>query len=231
MTAKRTFVVSAVLFCGLSTAVWSQIYRGPHGGIHRAYPGGWWGGFNYSGDIGITPAESQARGYAEAVRAQGEAYQNVTKGMVDYEKARSAYIANQKQWQETAIERQQMGMAQREKYYANERAKRDRRAAMNSAAAPPKLADSQYDRATGHVEWPELLQAAGYADDRKALEALLMLRAQTGGTTIVNDNIYTAAKAMQTKLKAQIHDVTPQQYLESKKFLELLGSEVRNGHV
>lgn len=231
MTNARSLVVATMLLCGLSSVVWSQIHRGPYGGVRRAYPyGGWWGGINYSGNIGVTPAESQARGYAEAVRAQGQAYENVARGMVDYEKARSAYIENQKQWQITAQERQDMGMAQREKYYASERAKRDRRNAMNSVVEPPTLPASQYDRATGHVEWPELLSAVDYADDRKAMEELLSVRAQTGGTTIINDRIYEAAKAMQTKLKAQIHDVTPQQYLESKKFLELLASEARRGH-
>lgn len=224
-------LIGLVLLAGGSTAVWSQVYRGPYGGVHRVYPGypGWWGGFNYSGNIGVTPAESQARGYAEAVRAQGQAYENVAKGMVDYEKARSAYIANQKQWHETALQRQEMGMAQREKYYANERAKRERREGMNAEKAAPRLSDSQFDRSTGHLEWPELLQAMSYSDDRKAIEELLQVRAQTGGTTILNDQLFTAARAMQTKLKAQIHDVTPQRYLEARKFLDLLASEARVG--
>ncbi len=232
MSRARCLVAVSILLCGFSSAVWSQVRVGPNGGVHRAYPygGGWWGGFNYSGDIGITPAESQARGYADVVRAQGQAYENISRGMVDYEKARSAYIENQKQWQITAQERQDMGIAQREKYYASERAKRDRRNATTSTAAPPALSASQYDRATGHVEWPELLSAPDYADDRKAMEELLSVRAHTGGTTIVNDRLYDAAKAMQAKLKVQIQTVTPQQYLESKKFLELLASEARRGN-
>lgn len=231
MTKTRCLMAVATLVCGFSSAVWSQVRVGPYGGIHRGYPyGGWWGGFNYSGNIGVTPAESQARGYAEAVRAQGQAYENVARGMVDYEKARSAYIANQKQWQETAQERQAMGLAQREKYFANERAKRDRRNAMATPTEPPTLSSSQYDRGTGHVEWPELLAGVDYADDRKAMEELLGVRAHTGGTSVVNDRIYDAAKAMQAKLKLKIHDVTPQQYLESKKFLEMLADETRRGN-
>lgn len=227
MIASRPLIVAVTLLCGFSTAVWSQVHRGPYGGVRRAYPGGWWGGLNYSGNIGVTPAESQARGYAEAVRAQGEAYENISRGMVDYEKARSAYIENQKQWHETALQRQEMGMAQREKYYASERAKRERRESMTATTPPPQLSDSQYDRATGHIQWPELLQLADYADDRKAIEELLMVRAQTGGTSVVNDNIYAAAKALQVKIKSKIRDVTPQVYLESRKFLDLLAADAR----
>ncbi len=226
---KRPVVVVAILLCG-STAVWSQVRRGPYGGVYRGYPAaGWWGGFNYSGNIGVTPAESQARGYAETLRAQGEAYENVARGMVDYEKARSAYIENQKQWHETALERQQMGLAQREKYYANERAKRERREALAPKSEPPTLTESQYDRVTGAVQWPELLLAANYAADRKAIEELLSLRAHTGTTSVVNDQLYAAARAMQSKLKTQIHDVAPQAYLESRKFLDLLANEARRG--
>jgi hypothetical protein len=224
------WLMTLIVLCSATTSAWSQVaVRGPAGGVRVGYPGGWWGGFNYSGDIGVTPAESAARGYAETVRAQGEAYQNIARGMNDYEAARSAYIANQKQWQETAVQRREMGLAQRNEYYAMERAKRERREAMNatSTKTTPKLTESQYDRATGAVQWPELLQAASYADDRKALEELLMVRAQTGGNTVVNDQIYTAARAMQTKLKAQIRDVSPQRYLESRKFLDLLASEAR----
>jgi hypothetical protein len=228
---SRLLLGTTLLLCG-STVVWSQIFRGPYGGVRRVYPAypGWWGGFNYSGNIGITPAESQARGYAETLRAQGEAYENISRGMVDYEKARSAYIANQKQWHETALERQQMGLEQREKYYANERAKRERREAMNAQQTIPALSESQYDRATGHVEWPELLQAPQYAEDRQALEQMLDVRAQTGGAGAINDQIFAAARAMRTKLKSQIHDVTPQRYLESRKFLDLLANEARRSN-
>lgn len=239
MPLSHALIVVATMLCGLSTAVWSQVRVGPTGGVHigggyrPAYPygalGGWWGGFNYSGDIGVTPAESQARGYAEAIRAQGQAYENISRGMVDYEKARSAYIENQKQWHETAMERQQMGMAQREKYYANERAKRDRRESMHPTTPTPKLSESQYDRASGSIEWPELLQSATYAEDRKAIEDLAAVRAQTGGTSAVSENLYTAARALQNKLKLQIRDVSPQVYLESRKFLDLLATDARQG--
>jgi hypothetical protein len=232
----RLLLGAMLILCG--STVWSQVfYRGPYGGYHGPYGGypgvyggypGWWGGFNYSGNIGITPAESQARGYAEAVRAQGEAYENISRGMVDYEKARSTYIENQKQWHETAIQRREMGLAQRNEYYAQERAKRERREAMNAQQTPPPmLGSSQYDRATGQIEWPELLQTDRFADDRKAIERMLEIRSQTGGAGGINDQIYAAARAMQTKLKTRIRDVTPQRYLESRKFLDMLATEAR----
>ncbi len=229
MSRQFRLLICTALVVGGSTAVWSQVYRGPYGGVHRVYPGygGWWGGFNYSGNIGVTPAESQARGSAEAVRAQGQAYEHVTTGMVDYEKARSAYIANQKQWHETALQRQEMGLAQREKYYANERAKRERRESMNSNSTAPRLSESQYDRSTGQLEWPDLLQEMKYDSDRKAIGDLLMVRAQAGSSAPLNDQLFTSARALQNKLKAQIRDVSPQRYLEARKFLDLLASEAR----
>ena len=220
----RTLIVAALLTTvGLSAAT-AQVrvgVRRPYGG-YRGY-GGWWGGLNYSGNIGVTPAESYARGQAESLRAQGEAYKSVSEGMVSYEQARSEYIKNQEQWLQLQAERRQ---------YHDQKAAADRAQLQRRLAAPRpepvRLSDAQFDRSHGTLEWPALLQTPQFEADRKQLEELIAVRQRTGDTGNVSEQIINNAKALQTKLKAQIRDVDPHQYIDARKFLDALANEARS---
>ncbi|OYW13512.1 MAG: hypothetical protein B7Z55_16735, partial [Planctomycetales bacterium 12-60-4] len=189
---------------------------------------GWYGGFGPGYYTGTTPAESYARGQAEMIRAQGEAYRAAAAGAIDYEQARASYMENQLRWHQIQLERRQMGEQERQEHYAAERAARERR---NSSAEPPpaatSLSDSQYDRGTGTITWPEVLQANGFANGRTEVEELLKLRARTGNTNDVSEQIYDATSAMLTQLKQQVKSLPPTGYIEARKFLTLLMSEVQ----
>jgi hypothetical protein len=223
MLIRSLILASLIGAVGLSSTM-AQVHIGvrrPYGGWHPY--GNWWGGINYSGPIGVTPAESYARGQAETLRAQGEAYKNAAAGMVSYEQARSEYIKNQEQWLQLQAERRQ---------YHDQKAAADRAQLQRRLAAPRpepvRLTDAQFDRSQGTLEWPALLQAAAYEADRKQLEELVGVRHHTGDAGAVSEQIITLAKAMQTKLKGQIREVDPHQYLDARKFLDALVNEARS---
>lgn len=223
---SRTLIVVLLLGALSPDVLSAQWYR--RGA--RVTLGGWGWGWGWEGNFASTPQESYARGMADVIRAQAQAQESAARAAIDYETARSAYIQNQKLWQETAMQREQYGLQRREQYYASRRAARDRRKAMTAAedAPPPRLSSSQYDRATGLVKWPEALQAQAFTPERTALEELLVVKAHTGSTVDVNQKIYDATKALQNKLKAQIRDLPPQLYLDARKFLDYLAAEARD---
>jgi hypothetical protein len=213
----RALAFSASICLTIANSAVAQLALGAY-----AYGQGW--GSNFAS----TPAEGYARGMADVIRAQGQAYESATRGAIAYEQARSAYIQNELLWQQTAQERQREGYARREQYYANQRALRDRRNAMADHEPPPaKLSAMQYDRATGLVKWPDALQTEPFSGDRKGLEDLLVTRAHTGESSAVDRRIHDSALQMQARLKGQIRDLPPQSYLDSRKFLDLLAAETR----
>lgn len=190
---------------------------------------GWWGGGWNPGYTGSTPAESYARGQAELIRAQGAAFQAAAAGAVDFEQARAAYLENKLRWQQVRDERQAMGQQRRAEEAAAQRAARERRAAAN----PPSpgqtgIPDVQYDEATGTVSWPEVLQGPDFATGRMALEDLFKVKAHTGGTSDVNQQILESATNLRTQLKSEVRNLPPSGYIEARRFLDQVVNSVRS---
>ena len=209
------------------------IYSGNRGGVTFRYPvAGWWGMnaaagyYGGYGNMGSTPAESYARGQAEMIRAQGEAYKNAAAGAIDYEQARAVYLENQQKWQQIQFERKQMGEQKRAEEQAAQRAARERRQASNPTPPPAEISDLQYEPSTGNVTWPELLQGDQFTNGRKTLEELFKVKAHTGGTSDVNEQIFDAASALRTQLKSQVRQVSPNDYIEARKFLDQVIDDV-----
>lgn len=222
MCNRIGLVVALVL--GLAVAGEAQVrrygYRGGYG------LGAFYGGFG-AGYTGSTPAESYARGQAEMLRAQGDAYQAAAAGAIDYEQARGAYMENQKRWQEIQMERRKLGEQERSEHYAAERAARARRNVSTPPPAAVTLSDSQYDRGTGTINWPEVLERDAFAKTRQDIEQLLRLKAHTGSTNQVNDQLADAVQEMLADLKKEVKSLPPSGYIEGRKFLTLLLSELQ----
>jgi len=197
-------------------------------GNHNYGYGGWWGGVGVNvGSIGVTPAESYARGQADVLRAQGEAYEAAARGAIDYEQARTTYMENQQRWHEIQLERQRMGEQQRAEKQAADRAQRERRKYNQPPKPAAELTDSQYDRATGTVHWPVLLSDSQFAMHREQLEQDLLMRAHVGPTSANDANILVETDALIAQLKSNIKNLPPTDYIEARKFLNLLKNEVQ----
>lgn len=200
-------------------------------GVGVGLGAGWWGGgWGFGpGYTGSTPAESYARGQAELIRAQGQAFQAAAAGAVDFEQARAAYLENKLRWQQVRDERQAMGQQRRAEEAAAQRAARERRAAANPPSpGSTSIPDVQYDESTGTVSWPEVLQSPDFATGRMALEDLFKVKAHTGGTSDVNQQILESATSLRTQLKSEVRNLPPSGYIEARRFLDQVVNSVRS---
>jgi len=218
---SRALLIAALLGMFVESADAQYYYR--RYGYHRGHR---WGGY---GGFATTPAESYARGMAAVIRAEGQAYANASQAAINFEQARSAYLKNELLWQKTAEERRRLGTQKREQADAAERAARERHQSMaEHAPQPAKLSSTQFDRSTGLVTWPATLLTERFKKDREQLEELLVTRAHTGESTAMENKIYETARHMQSTLKDQIHELSPHDYIESRKFLDQLAAEVHD---
>ncbi len=235
----RTWSTLLVIF-GMATIADAQITFHPNGNVGTAAR--WWGfntaanaylgyggyGYGYGGYLGGTPAESYARGQADLIRAQGMANQSNAAAAVNYEKARSQYLANEQQWLQIRAQRQAMGEQRRAEELAADRAARERRNAMQASQPPTaELSMPVYNPGTGAAIWPEVLQAPAFESGRQSLDDLLKLKVHTGDTAAVNQQILETATALRSQLKTEIRNVPPQGYIEARKFLDQLIDESR----
>jgi hypothetical protein len=174
-----------------------------------------------------TPMEGAGRGFAEVLRAQGEAVRARSEAALNWEEARSRYIDNARKWTELYQERRRLGIAQRAAEYAQQREVRDRYLAQKESGAPERLAAHQLDPTTGDINWPLALLSDEFAADRLKLERLFQLRAQTRVTLQVAERVAETADVMLARLNANIRDTAPNDYTAARDFLESLAYEAR----
>lgn len=180
-------------------------------------------GFPYGG--GYSPVEGYQRGLADVIRARGQAAENLSRARVNNEEAREKYLENQEKWTEIYWQRKRLAEAERAKEHAEDRERRERWLASKRDRQPPTLAPGQFNAETGELEWPEALQGAIYADYRQRIEAELELQATTG-TTENAGKIRSLARGMQSVLKDHIHELSPNDYIAARKFLDRLVNQM-----
>ena len=97
--------------------------------------------------------------------------------------------------------------------------------------APDRLNSSQVDRYTGRINWPVVLKGESYRKRREQLDQLYASHTAGGGGMNTSEyaKIQRLSKEMQTQLKDEIKDLTPEQYSYTRKFLEGLRYEARQG--
>ena len=217
-TLSRLLLLSSAVLVSASATAEAQVWYRPGvrwGGPAVGFTNPYYGYGNYGTGLG------------DVIRSQGEYNLNTSEAMINYEDARSKYIDNSVKWTQAYHERQRMGKAAQEEKYAAERAARNRYLASKQSGAPPRLTPSQLDPTSGKIYWPSELTGPEYSVERKQLEELFLLRAHTGATSENSKQIYEAARVMQDKLKAQIRDLLPNDYLEARKFLESMSWEAQ----
>lgn len=221
----RRMILPLGLVAGLASAALAQ-YGDTRVGWGVATPWGGWG-WNYSGPLGSTPAESYARGMADLTRARGEAYANAARGAIDYEAARKSYIENQQLWQESMQERRRMALSEREADTAQRLASRDRWLATRDQPGPETLSEAKYDKETGHVEWPTGLQGDEFAPLRNSISQGLEILGRTSGHGDTATRAVEEINALQANLKAKITQMDAGEYIEARKFLDSLRSQIQ----
>lgn len=228
---KSLIIATTLVSLGIAceTAQAQYWYRNP-GRVVVPYGWGWgYGGYyggNYPGYYGgYSPVEGAQRGYADIIRSRGMAAEDYSKALINREQARSKYLDNKQKWTEVYWQRKRLGEAELAKDHAEDRERRQKWLAANRGRKPETLPASQYDPSTGSIDWPEALQTPIYADHRNKIEEELELQASTSATSNASE-IRNQARQMQEILKGQIREMSPNEYIASRKFLDRLVNQV-----
>ena len=202
---------------GYGGAVYGSPYYGGYGGY----------GYGYGGGFGSSVSLEQ-QAVAQTIRAQGQYNKDSSAAMINYEQARSVYLDNQKKWNEIYLERKQAADAQRaqeQRATMAENARKREYAAAHPLAPPARLTSSQLDASTGKIQWPDALKSPTFDADRKGLEDLFAVRAHTSSTNDLAVQIDSTARQFKEKVRANIKEMTSQDYIESQKFLTSMAAE------
>lgn len=168
------------------------------------------------------------KGLEDAIRSSSQTNMRPSMAGVDREQARSMSYDNQAKKTQTYFENRRANRAYRDA----ERTPRASRADLERYArdaTPDRLTSRQYDPYYGRINWPVIVKGARYASDRQRLDRLFASHAAAGGgiNTVEYGEIQSVGASMESSLKEDIANVTPEQYTYTRKFLKSLRAEAR----
>ena len=185
--------------------------------------GGWWGGWDSGWGGSEQTAEGAAlQGTAQVLSAAGQYNQATSAAAINLTEAQSNAMRNQVQGVQTFYQMRELGGAEREKERGMHPTPEElaRRA---HAAAPRDLSPSQMDPVSGVLFWPAALQDASFEANRLALDDYTVRWAKYGVLDYADKvQVRRNIDAMFVTLKSQITSMPPQDYVESRVFLESL---------
>jgi hypothetical protein len=162
------------------------------------------------------------QGMASVISAQGNYNLSTSAAAINMTQAQRNEIQNRQMWTNTYFD---MRATQRAATAAERGPppSREQLARLAAEGAPRPLSSHQVDPVSGKVHWPSLLEDPLFADQRGAIEPLMAKQAQYGRLGLSDQNQAGAAiEGMTAKLKEQIRNVPPQQYVEASSFLRSL---------
>jgi len=183
----------------------------PYGYSYALPPG------NYGGQ---TAYSANAAAMSEMIRAQGEYNRASAEAMRHYEEARGQYIENKQAWLAAYHEHRRQGAARREVERAEDRARRERAREAAQQREPELLTRDEYNAITGELYFPAVLQEPAFDAERERLQSLFTIRANSGATQELNDEMLELSRQMHAKLKQQIHSLSPPDYIAADLFLD-----------
>jgi hypothetical protein len=127
-----------------------------------------------------TAAEGAANGVSNVIAAQGQANLNNSQAAINLTEARSSQIDNQVKSVNAFWEKKEIYSQHQQQQLAEITAKRNRYLAKN---ALQNLTPEQFDRTTGQINWPKVLEQSQYDQFRKPLIDLFQKRAYQGALT------------------------------------------------
>lgn len=216
---------------------------------HRhGYGWGWGNGWGWNGyGRGVGTAESTARhGHAAQMRGYGQMNRDNAVANMYNQEAYRQYLQNERERIRTYFDRQMLnrqGVEEQKQWVKRRQAmkkienleKMGMQELPHRSKLPNLLFNDQLDDLTGEITWPHLLRKVEFASHRHALEELFRFRAQGADVDEVHAQVRMIVSQMGNdwNFKAQLkkylrkykNGVSPQQYIESKRFLESLEFE------
>lgn len=211
-------------------------YRVGVGGGRWYRPGGY--GYGYGGWGWNSGASTVAGGYGEGmsqvIRAQGQANKDDAEARLTREEARTKNIENNQKAADAywAMKDRYRQHKESERQRNAERAAKNRAKLENADIGPryQGLGPDGFDSVTGKINWPTVLQTSDFEEYRTKLDQLFEYRTLIGcaaGSTNSKD-IKSATDAMRDALKQQITKLSPDDYIDARKFIDGLAYEGRS---
>jgi hypothetical protein len=228
MKYRVLLALSLTLVIAADASAQNYGYRG--GGYGGGYGGGF-GGWGLAG-AGSTAFGSAMLGTAAATYAAGTYNLNTAQAGTYYQQAYQQWIMNQKLREQTYFDMRRMNASYRaEEAMQHPHATPEEVQEFNRSRLPAELSVNEFDPAHGVIEWPALLKRPEFNDDRARLEGLFSEAAadphNAGLGTQNYRDIQNAVGQMSDKLRSEIKDVSPDEYIPSSKFLKSLAYEAR----
>jgi hypothetical protein len=181
---------------------------------------GGYGGYYGGGGHASTLEEGALNGMASVMSAAG-----------DYNLATSAAAVNLTQAQRNDIENRQLNTQAYFEIRATNRAARaqeagpkptmEQLARLAKQGVPKGLQATQYNAVTGALSWPTTLTDDLFAAQRSSVDQMFAKLAAQGTLGISDQSALRAAvEGMAGVLKAHIKDIQPQDYVDSRNFLQ-----------
>ncbi len=231
-------IAAVVILCS-DNATQAQVRVGvgvPGRGWYRptGYGYGWgYGGWGYNPGAS-TVAGGYGQGMAEVIRAQGEANQSNAQARLTLEEARTKDIENDKKaadayWAMRNRWRQERE-AQRQENAERAARNRERLASEDSGPRNQGLGPDAFDSVTGQINWPPVLQTPQFDEYRAELNELFEHRTLVGAASgrETSQQIKATTDAMRDELKEQITQMSPDDYIAARKFIDGLAYEGRS---
>jgi hypothetical protein len=219
----------AFMFAASLSAVASA--EGPASGSLAPFHGGAVGAA-YA-DYGYTPLSSTAmgdllRGSAAGIRAVGEAVRNGSEANVNNQAALKRAIENDYEATQTYYEKQRL-WAEHAAYRRGNPLSQEQLKQLARDGAPSRLSIMQLSPVSGEVNWPAALLRPEFDALRTKVEDVMANR------TVTNSGVGSTAEVavsrltnrMQDGLKAQIDEMSTNEYISAKNFLRSLAYETR----
>jgi hypothetical protein len=221
---KRPALLFAVLLL-VSVAFGQQQAEAPYEPAVAPPSMGGYGGGGYGGYYGggaTTAAGSAATGMANLISSRGSANLNNSAAAINMTQARKNEIENHQQYTNTYFEMRATNKAARAAEDGPPPTP-DQLARIAHEGVPKELSPSQFNHVSGQIAWPQALQLDTFATERQQLDTLLGSYSQVGNLNygdqlkarkLIND--------MAAKLKAQVRDLPPPDYMTCRSFLNSL---------
>jgi hypothetical protein len=178
--------------------------------------------------IATTPTGDYLRGTSRVIASTGEAVKNVSEAAINGEVAKKLYIDNNYKATEVYWEKKRL-WAENSAYQRGTPLSADQLRQIAADAAPDRLSVLQLQPLTGEINWPAALLRPEFANLRSKVEEVFENRtvSNTGVGSTAESAVARLTDTMQDNLKAQIDDLTPNEYVAAKGFLRSLEYETR----
>jgi hypothetical protein len=188
------------------------------------------------GPRAATVGESHAYGLSSVIDSRSRANLTNSEAALNLTEVRSRQLDNQLKTANTYFEMRATNRAYRfgtpEDKAAHRAANQERYFRYSQQGRPKRPNSQQLDPVTGEIRWPFSLMKDQYAAQRDAMQKMFAQRAKKGGYITYDEynSIKATSDQLLASLKADIKNLSGNEYSEGKNFVNALVYEARHGN-